>query len=254
MNATALSRTIGLFVLLLLCLLSTQLSAAEVRVAADANFTDASSAIAAFFEKTTGHTLRISYGSTAKLYAQIEKGTAYDVFMAGDTEFPTKAIKSGYAIAGSQFVYARDKLVLWSISPCLFQDGETYLRGSTFDHLAIANPRTSPYGLAARDAMDMLGVWNELQDKLMPADSIARVFQLVADDTADIGFVTTSQLRSWTGDKGSVWKIPEEFYDSLDQAAVLLQHGKENPAVYAFIDFLKSAPARKVIEDYGYGL
>jgi molybdate transport system substrate-binding protein len=237
-----------------LCLISIPSGAGEVRVAVDTDFTDAIMAITPMFEKTTGHTVKISYGSTGKLYAQIQNGTAYDVFMAGDSEFPTKAIKSGYAIAGSQFVYARDKLVLWSVSPCLFQDGETYLRGSTFDHLAIANPKTSPYGFAARDAMDMLGIWNELQEKLMPADSMARVFQLVADDEADIGFVTASQLRNWTGDKGSSWKIPEEFYDSLDKTAVLLRHGKENPAVYAFIDFLQSAPARKIIEDYGYGL
>jgi molybdate transport system substrate-binding protein len=254
MHNTGLPRLFGLISLFVLCLISIPSEAGEVRVAVDANFADAIRTIAPMFEKVTGHTVKTSYGSTSELYAQIQNGTPYDVFMAADTQHPSLAIKKGLGVPGSEFVYARGRLMLWSASPCLFEDGETYLRGATFDHLAIANPETTVYGLAAQQVMTFLGVWDELQDKLVRGDSITQTFQLVATENADIGFITASQLRAWKGDPGSSWEIPADYYDPIDQAAVLLLHGKENPAVYAFIDFLKSDAAHKVIKDSGYSL
>ncbi len=226
----------------------------EVRIAVAANFTDATRVIAPMFEKATGHTTKISYGSTGKLYSQIEHGAPFDVFLAADTIRPAKAEEEGLAVPETRFVYAKGKLVLWSATPGLFQSGQEFLKANNFDHVAIANPKTAPYGFGASQVMQHLGIWESLQPKLVQGDSIAQTFQFVATGNAEIGFVALAQIKGWKGDAGSSWVIPSEFYDAIDQSAVLLKNGETNPAAKAYLEFLKSDAARKVIEQFGYGL
>jgi molybdate transport system substrate-binding protein len=254
MNRVALFSVSGLLALLTLLLLTLPANADVVRVAVAANFTDASRSLAKVFRESTGHNLKISYGSTGKLYAQIEHGAPYDIFLAADTERPNRAIGEGLAVAGSQFVYARGKLVLWSAKTGLFKDGEALLRYGSFNHLAIANPKTAPYGLAAQQLMQDLGIWDELQARLVRGDSIAQAFQFVATENAEIGLVANSQVRGWKGNPGSTWVVPEALYQPIDQAAVLLYRAKENPAAHAFLGFLKTDQAHKVIKSFGYGI
>jgi molybdate transport system substrate-binding protein len=231
-----------------------QTFAAEVSVAVAANFTDATREIVPLFEKATGHTVKASFGSTGKLYSQIENGAPFEVFLAADTKRPIKAEKEGLAVPGKRFVYAKGKLVLWSAKKDLFHAGESYLKKGHFAHLALANPKTAPYGLAAQQVMEHLGLWSTLQAKLVQGDSIAQTFQFVATGNAQAGFVAYSQVKAWKGAGGSAWVIPAAYYKSIDQAAVLLKKGASNPAAQAFLDFLKSDAARKVIEGFGYGV
>lgn len=254
MTRAAIFRSSGRFALLALILVSTQSHADMVRVAVAANFTDASRSLAKAFRESTDHVIKISYGSTGKLYAQIEHGAPYDVFMSADTERPARAIKEGLAVPDSQFVYARGKLVLWSANPDLFEDGEGFIRSGKFKHLAIANPKTAPYGLAAQQVMQTMGVWDGLQDKLVRGDSIAQVFQFVATENSEIGLIAYSQIRGWKGNPGRTWEIPEDLYQPIDQAAVLLSRAGDNTAAEAFIDFMKTDEAHKIIRSYGYGI
>lgn len=254
MKKASIFRPPGLFAFLALMLVSMQCNAEVVRVAVAANFTDAARSLATVFKKTTGHDLKISYGSTGKLYAQIEHGAPYDIFMAADTERPAKVIKQGLAVPDSLFVYARGKLVLWSAQPDLFDNGEVFLRSGKFKHLAIANPKTAPYGLAAKQVMQNTGLWDELQDKLVRGDSIAQVFQFVATENSEIGLVAYSQVRGWKGEPGSTWEIPAKLYQPIDQAAVLLTRAESNPTAHAFMDFMKSDAANKIITSFGYGI
>jgi molybdate transport system substrate-binding protein len=228
--------------------------AAEARVAVAANFTDAARALAPQFEKSTGHRIKISYGSTGKLYAQIENGAPFDVFLAADTQRPEKLLTSGLAVAGSQFIYARGKLVLWSAQDQLFENGETFLKKTAFKRIAIANPRTAPYGLAAQQVLNHLGIWQNVQARLVRGDSIAQTFQFVATGNAETGFVANSQIKGWQGPQGTAWQVPAEYYQPINQTAVLLLRGKGKPAAEAFIDYLKSDEARDVIEGLGYGV
>ena len=231
-----------------------QAQAGEVSVAVAANFTDATREIVPLFEKATGHTAKVSFGSTGKLYSQIENGAPFEVFLAADTKRPIKAEKAGLAVPGKRFVYAKGKLVLWSAKKGLFQDGEQFLKSGGFEHLALANPKTAPYGLAAQQVMEHLGVWSGLQSKLVRGDSIAQTFQFVASGNAQAGFVAYSQVKAWKGDAGSSWLVPAAYYKPIDQAVVLLKKGEANPAAQAFFDFLKSDAAHKVIERFGYGI
>jgi molybdate transport system substrate-binding protein len=240
-------------IVLILSLPCGSATAAEVSVAVAANFTDAARQIAQRFHESTGHSAEISYGSTGKLYAQIQNGAPFEVFLAADTKRPAKAEEEGLAVPGSRFIYARGKLALWSAKSGRFGDGAAYLRGETFHHLALANPETAPYGLAARQVMEHLDLLPALQSKLVQGDSIAQTFQFVATGNAEVGFVAYSQVTAWQGEPGSLWEVPMEYYAPIEQAAVLLKTGADNPAAQAFLDFLKSDAAREIITAYGYG-
>lgn len=237
-----------------LALLGNQADAEEVMIAVAANFTDTTRVLAPLFEKATGHSTKISYGSTGKLYSQIEHGAPFEVFLAADSRRPIKAEKAGLAVPGTRFVYAKGKLALWSVKPALFESGEAFLKSGLFEHIALANPKTAPYGQAAEQVMRHLGVLDQLSAKLVKGDSISQTFQFAATGNAQAGFVALAQIKAWKGDSGTLWEIPPGYYLPIDQAAVLLIKGESNPAAAAFLEFLNSDAAREVIERFGYGV
>ena len=226
----------------------------EVSVAVAANFTDATRDIVPLFEKATGHTTKVSFGSTGKLYSQIEHGAPFEVFLAADSKRPKKAEAEGLAVDGTRFTYAQGKLALWSSKAGVFADGEDYLKQGGFKRAAIANPKTAPYGLAAQQVMEHLEIWQAMQSKLVRGDSIAQTFQFAATGNAEVGFVALSQVKAWKETTGTAWEIPQSYYAPIEQQAVLLKKGGENEAAKDFIDFLKSDQARAVINGYGYGV
>jgi len=229
--------------------------AEQVTVAVAANFTDTTKAIVPKFEQATGHTARVSYGSTGKLYAQIENGAPFDVFLAADVRRPNLLEKKGTAVEGTRFTYARGRLVLWTPGDKLNGEGDAVLENGDFGKLAMANPKTAPYGLAAKQVMERLGLFGTLGSKLVRGDSIAQAFQFVATENADLGFVALSQVRALPpAQRGSSWTIPAKLYAPIEQQAVLLEHGADNPAAAAWLDFLQSDSAREIIEGFGYGV
>jgi molybdate transport system substrate-binding protein len=231
-----------------------QAQAEVVRIAVAANFIDAAQAITPLFEKATGHSAKISYGSTGKLYSQIKYGAPFDILLAADSKRPMMAEAVGLAIPGSRFIYAKGKLVLWSPKPNRFTSGEEFLKRGEFSHIALANPRTAPYGQAAEQVLKHLGLQNRLKSKLAWGDSVSQAFQFIATGNAQAGFVAMAQIQAWVGEEGALWIIPANYYDPIEQAAVLLKKGESNPAAIAFLDFLKSDGAREVIKGHGYGV
>lgn len=228
--------------------------AGEVNVAVAANFTDATRDIVPLFEKATGHTVKVSYGSTGKLYAQIEHGAPFEVFLAADSKRPIMAERDGLAVKGSRFTYAVGKLVLWSPQEGAFKNGELYLHTGDFKRLAIANPKTAPYGQAAQQVLTFIGLWERLKGRLVRGDSIAQTFQFAATGNVEAGFVAKSQVEAWKESKGTTWVIPQQYYNPIEQQAVLLKKGESDEAAKAFIAFLKGDAARQVITSYGYGV
>lgn len=238
--------------LLISFLAYTQLHAAEVRIAVAANFTDVTRRIIPLFRKTTGNTVLASYGSTGKLFAQIENGAPYELLLAADTERPLRAEKEGLTVPGKRFIYAKGRLVMWSATRKLFSNGESYLRQDSFHHLAMANPKTAPYGLAARQVLQHLGLWSRIQDKLVRGESVSQTFQFVASENAEAGFVAYAQVKAWRGQPGTVWLVPVAYYSPIEQSVVLLKKGAGNPAALAFFEFLRSEAVREIIESFGY--
>ncbi len=229
-------------------------SAGEVQVAVAANFAAPLDRIASGFGAATGHTLKASSGATGKFYSQIVAGAPFDVLLAADQQTPARLVTSGHAVGGSAFTYAVGRLVLWSAQPGLVDDRGAVLASERYAHLAIANPKTAPYGAAAMQVLRARGLDAALAPRLVSAESIGQAFQFVATGNAELGFVALSQV-SVPGKPagGSRWLVPQDLYDPIRQDAVLLEAGKNNPAAAALLDYLKTPAARAVIESFGYG-
>lgn len=227
-------------------------AAAELHLAAASNFAPVLERLGPRFEALSGHRLVVSYGSSGTLYAQIRNGAPFAVLLSADAERPRRLEEQGLAVPGSRFVYARGRLVLWSPAAVPLDGGGAALGRGGFRHLAIANPRTAPYGAAARQVLERLGHWDAVQDRLVQGENIAQTWQFVASGNAELGFVSRSQLGAEA--EGLVWEVPPELYDPIEQQAVLLERGRVNPAATAFLAFLQSAEARDVIRASGYGL
>jgi molybdate transport system substrate-binding protein len=243
-------------VLQIVCAVATTLGgsaaaqAAQTNVAVAANFTDAATEIAAAFEENTGHEAVLSFGSTGQFYTQITQDAPFEVFLAADDERPMRALDEGFAVPGSRFTYAIGKIVLWSKDPDLVQ-GQATLKAGDFTRIAIANPVAAPYGAAAVQAMQALGVYDQLEPKIVQGNNIAQTYQFVETGNAELGFVALSQVVS--SNEGSRWEVPEGLYRPIRQDAVLLVKGADSEAARALIEFLKGPEAARIIARYGYG-
>jgi len=229
--------------------------AGQVQVAVAANFAEPIKAIAAILEKTTSHQLQITLGSTGKLYAQIRNGAPFDVLLAADTRTPDALEKEGYALPGSRFTYATGKLVLWSADTGKVDAKGEVLRSASLRKVAYAAPKTAPYGAAAIEAINKLGLTASLTPKLVQGESIGQAFNFVYTGNADAGFVAMSQvLEGGRLKSGSMWVIPKSLYSPIQQDAVVLQRAAGNEAAQAFIRLLKSPNIKDLIRSYGYDI
>jgi len=227
----------------------------EVMVAVAANFAGPLAKIGEGFTASTGHTLKVSAGSTGKFHAQIVAGAPFEVLIAADDETPKKLIAEGHAVAGSNFSYAIGKLVLWSAQPGYVDDQGTVLAAGRFAHLAVANPQLAPYGAAGLEVLKARGLMDAIAPKLVTAESIAQAHQFIATGNAELGFVALSQVAvPGKPVTGSYWLVPPSLYREIRQDAVLLKAGDKHPAAAALLSYLKSPAAKRVIESYGYGL
>jgi molybdate transport system substrate-binding protein len=228
--------------------------AGEVLVAVAANFAGPLAKIGEGFTAASGHTLKVSSGATGKFYTQIVAGAPFEVLLAADDETPKKLVAEGHAVGGSNFIYAIGKLALWSAQAGYVDDQGAVLAGGKFAHLAIANPGIAPYGRAAMEVLKARGLAEAVTPKLVTAESIAQAYQFVATGNAELGFVALSQVAvPGKPATGSYWLVPASLYGEIRQDAVLLKPGEKSAAAAALLAYLKSAPAKSVIEAYGYG-
>jgi molybdate transport system substrate-binding protein len=241
--------------LLALAALAGTLHAAEARVAVAANFAEPIKAVAAVLEKTTGHTLRITVGATGGLYAQIRNGAPFDVLLAADTRTPAQLETDGLAQPGSRFTYATGKLVLWSADPAKVDAQGAVLKGEGFRKLAIANPKTAPYGAAAVEVINKLGLTAALTPKLVQGESIGQTYNFAHTGNAEIGFVAMSQVLEGGRLKGgSMWVVPQNLYAPIQQDAVLLKRAANNEAAVALLKLLQGPNIKALIHSYGYDI
>ncbi|MCX7098798.1 MAG: molybdate ABC transporter substrate-binding protein [Methylococcales bacterium] len=240
---------------LLLLAFSTAPFAATTLVAVAANFSKPMTEIAAEFEKATGHSAKLSFGSSGKFVSQIENGGPFEVLLSADEKGPETLAQSGLAVKESQFTYALGRLVLWSAKPG-YVDGEgKILTTGGFKHLALADPKLAPYGAASVALIKKMGLFEKLQPLFVQGENIAQTYQFVSTGNAELGFVALSQvIDNGKISSGSGWIIPSTEHAPIKQGAILLKKGAENPAATALMDYLKSAPAVTIIKKYGYDL
>ena len=240
-------RALRLIVLTLLLGLHGGAVAGQVVLAVAANCTAPMRELAAQFEQSSGHKAVISFGSTGKLYAQILHGAPYQVFLAADTQRPQLLHAAGRALAPR--TYAIGTLALWSPQAAQVSGSES-LKDPSLKHLAIANPKTAPYGVAAQQVIAALGLSETLQARLVRGENIAQTYQFVATGNAQLGFVALSQLGA--ANSGSYWLPPRSLYTPLRQDAVLLNKGMNEPGAQDFFAFLFSPEAKRIMQAYGY--
>jgi molybdate transport system substrate-binding protein len=229
--------------------------AATVLVAVAANFSKPMTEIAAEFEKATGHSAKLAFGSTGKFVSQLEHGGPFEVLLSADEKAPQRLVESGLAVPSSQFTYALGRLVLWSAKPGYVDDQGKILSTGGFKHLALADPKLAPYGAAAVEVLKKLGLFEKLQPLFVQGENIAQTYQFISTANAELGFIALSQvIENGKIATGSGWIIPSNDYAPIRQGAVLMKKGAENPAAPALLDYLKSAPALAIIKKYGYDL
>jgi len=227
--------------------------AAEVKAAVAANFTAAIGKLQPIFEKQTGHHLLPSFGATGQLYAQISNGAPFDVFLSADDKASAKLVKEAHAVAGSEFIYARGELALWSAEKGYVDGKGDVLKRNQYAHIAIANPDTAPYGLAAVQTLKKLELYDTVKAKFVQGDNIAQTQLFVASKNAPLGFIALAQVLALPdAERGSWWQVPANLHDPIDQQAVLLKTAEKNDAARAFLKFLQSPEAIKIIHDLGY--
>lgn len=237
-----------------LCLIGTT-AADEARIAVAANFAAPAKQIAADFEAATGHRATLVTGASGKFHAQIANGAPFDVLLSADDEIPAKLEQGGLAVPGSRFTYAIGRLVLWSPRPGVVDSDGAVLRHGDFRHLALANPKLAPYGLAAMQTMTALGVAERLQPRLVLGENIAQTHQFAASGNAELGFVALSQvMKDGRLTEGSAWVVPTRLHDPIRQDAALLAHGRQNAAATVFLAWLRGDKAKAVIRNFGYDL
>lgn len=225
----------------------------SVSVAVAANFAAPMQKIVAAFEADTGHKVTVSLGASGKFYAQITHGAPFQVLLSADEATPARLEREGKVVANSRFTYATGALVLWSAQPGLVDDQGAVLRHGRFRHIALANPKVAPYGAAALQVMETMGVATALQPRWVLGENIAQTFQFVASGNAQLGFVALSQvMEGGRMAQGSAWRVPTSLHAPIRQDAALLLAGRDNAAAIALLRYLRSDKARKIMHDHGY--
>jgi len=175
------------------------------------------------------------------------------VLLAADDETPARLLREGDAVRTQ--TYAVGKLALWSADAAKLDGSDALLRRGAYNRLAVANPRLAPYGAAAMQVLEKLGLAGQAKDKLVMGENIGQTHQFAASGNAELGFVALSQV--WQDGKltgGSAWLVPPALHAPIRQDAALLKRGAANAAARALLDFLRSHEAQAVIRSYGYEL
>lgn len=240
-------------VLVALLLLAPPAYAETIHAAVAANFTAAFKQLELLFERQTGHHLVASFGSTGLLFAQISNGAPFDLFLAADHVRPRMLVDSGKADADSYFIYASGRLALWSPDPTYVDSRGTILFSERFARIAVANPKTAPYGQAAYETLRHIGKLDYLMGKIVTGENIAQTQQFVSSGNVPLGFVALAQVIALPDEKrGSYWIVPREHHTPIWQAAVSLSGARQAAAAAEFLAFLRSPVALAIIEKLGY--
>ncbi|MCP4596206.1 molybdate ABC transporter substrate-binding protein [Neptuniibacter sp.] len=233
-------------------LLPSSVLADKLNIAVASNFIKPMREIVQAFETTSDHKINLSFASSGKIYAQINHGAPFHIFLSADQDKPLALEENGMAVKGSRFTYATGMLVLWSTSDAgTSSDLITRLKQGEFRKLALANPKLAPYGRAAAEVLDSMGLTEQTHRKWVLGENIAQTYQFVRTGNADMGFVALSQARDGEQTHNE-WIIPENLYRPIHQDLILLNNAEKNAAAEDFIKFIRSQAAQKIIESYGY--
>ena len=241
---------------LLAILFALPAGAEQLTVAVASNFLQPARALSEKFEARSGQPVRVTTASTGKLYAQIVHGAPFDVLFAADKDRPLLLEESGLGVKGTRFTYAVGRLVLWSADPSMSGancDGALASLGKR--RLAIANPLTAPYGEAAKDYLEVAGLWQAVQSQLVYGENIAQTLHFAVSGGASFGLIARSQaIDRRLPDATCNRLIPQGMHAPLEQQAILLRRAEKNKTAADFLAFVAGPVGRQTIEEHGYSV
>ena len=240
------------FLSLIFLLLPVLAAAEQARVAVAANFAGPARELAEAFAADHPYRIELVAGSSARFFAQVRSGAPFDAFLSADYEKAALLVDQGFAVAESLQVYAVGRLVLWTAASGKTISAES-LSTDGQQRLALANPSLAPYGSAASEVIDNLGLSEQLAGRLVMGENISQAYQFVATGNAPLGFVALSQVGNESSiERGSGWLVPAELHAPIRQYAVLLN--TDSIAAGAFLEFLQGPQAKRIISGFGYTL
>lgn len=246
------------YVVGVLCFVAMATHAEEISIAAAADLNYCLQELNPVFQKQHGDAvLKVSSGSSGNFFAQIKNGAPFDVFLSADMSYPRELVKAGLAEEANVEQYAVGQIVLWSTNDKVdVSGGLAVLRDAELvKKIAIANPEHAPYGRAAKAALEHEHLWKDVESRLVLGENIAQTAQFVQTGNADAGIVALSLVLSpKLANVGRYYTIPTDTYPALEQAAVLTKSGATKPLAKAYLEFLRSAEARKIFDRYGFRL
>ena len=229
----------------------------SINIATASNFTDTLKEITSLYQELYPNSkIKIISGSTVNLYTQIINGAPFDIFFAADKKHINLLIEKNLALKESDFIYASGRLALWSPGQTR---AEEILTSLNFNHLAIAKPEFAPYGIAAKEVLEELELFNKLKadNKLIYGQNVLAAMNYIANKHVDLGFISLSQIISWqikhnVNLENEIWIIPQKFYQPIEQKTVILQKANKELA-QDFLNFVKNnKKVRQIIIKYGY--
>jgi len=229
--------------------------AQELRVAAASDLQFVMPELAAQFEKQSSVRLNVTYGSSGNFFSQIQSGAPFDLFFSADMDYPRRLVSGGLAEPDTLFQYALGQIVIWAPANSNLDPERDYwkaLLDPSVQKIAIANPEHAPYGRAAVAALKKAGLYDLLQTKLVYGENISQAAQFVQSGNAQAGLLALSLALSPAMRDGKRWQIPGDLHPPIQQAAVVLKSSSGPHAARAFLEFLKTPPARSTLSHFGF--
>jgi molybdate transport system substrate-binding protein len=248
-------RTLAGILCLALLAAPAALPAQQITVAAAADLQFALQDTASRFEKQTGKTVRLTYGSSGNFFVQLQNGAPFDVFFSANLDYPKKLEAAGLTVPGSYYEYAIGKIVIWirNDSRLDLNTGMQVLLSSAVGKVAIANPEHAPYGMAAVAAMKRENVYDQVAQKLVVGENISQAASFVVSGSADVGIVALSlALAPGMREKGRYFEIPAADYPTIRQACVIMKSSKSKDVAKAFLGFVKTPAMGDLWRTYGF--
>jgi molybdate transport system substrate-binding protein len=249
-------KTFKIFLIIIALLSVSNVFAQPLRVAVAANAQGLIKKLQADFKKRTGVQTEIILGASGKLTTQILNGAPYDVFLSADTDFPEQLYAKGFGLE-KPVTYAMGSLIICGSDQLDIKNWQSLLNKSSVSKVAIANPKTAPYGKAAIESLRFYKLEEKVKSKLVQGESISQVNTYLQTGAVKIGFTTEALLYELPNKAPLHWaRVDPKSYNPIAQSAILLTHAKKGKFTEAskFFDYLTSVDARRIINNSGYHL
>lgn len=222
----------------------------ELVVAAAANLTDAFGDIGPRFTNQTGIHVVFSFGATADLATQIKNGAPFDVFAAADTAHVDQLERQGLITPGSRALYAQGRLVMWLPSGSNLKVSKiSDITAKGFERIAIAKPDVAPYGEAAVESLRALGIWSQVESRVIYAQNVSQAKQYASTGNAEVAFLPLALIKPG---EGTYIEVPEESHKPIDQALGIVKDSPKQAEAWKFLDFLLGKEGQELLSKYGY--